>query len=164
MMPDITLFDPSHWEAVREIYSLGMATGNATFETVVPSLTDFQNKFHPHLLWVARHNNVVVGWAGLQPVSAREVYRGVAEVTVYVHPSHGGTGIGTALMNHLVFQSEAAGIWTLYASIFSENKASRKLHLTTGFREVGYREKIAQRDGHWRNTILYERRSKIAGI
>lgn len=67
-------------------------------------------------------------------------------------------------MKHLVLESERAGIWTLYASIFPENTASIRLHVTAGFRDIGYRERIAQRDGKWRNTVLFERRSKIVGI
>ncbi|MBT1686174.1 GNAT family N-acetyltransferase [Dawidia soli] len=160
----ISLFERSHWAAVSEIYGLGIATGNATFETTVPDFDSWLKKFHAHLLWVAIDNGVVVGWAGLQPVSVREVYRGVVEVTIYVHPGHAGKGIGTTLMRHLVEQSEAAGIWTLYASIFPENTASIKLHEAAGFREIGYRERIAQMDGKWRNTVLFERRSEIVGI
>jgi L-amino acid N-acyltransferase YncA len=152
-------FEHEHWNAVSEIYRLGIATGNATFETTVPDLDSWLKKFHAHLLWVAIADGIVVGWAGLQPASARDVYRGVVEVTIYVHPGHGGKGVGTALMRHLVEESERAGIWTLYASIFPENTASIKLHMAAGFREIGYRERIAQIDGKWRNTVLYERRS-----
>ena len=73
-------------------------------------------------------------------------------------------GIGSALMSHLIDKSEEAGIWTLYSSIFPENIASIRLHRKHGFREIGYREKIGQIDGVWRNTVLFERRSKKAGV
>lgn len=159
----IKQFERSHWEAVSEIYGLGIATENATFETAVPDLDAWLKKFHADLLWVAITDDVVVGWAGLQPVSVREVYRGVVEVTIYVHPGHGGKGVGTMLIRHLVEQSEATGIWTLYASIFPENTASIRLHEAAGFREIGYRERIAQMNGKWRNTMLFERRSEIIG-
>src|SRR5690606_15000150 len=121
-------------------------------------------KFNPKLLWVAVENNKVLGWAGLQPVSVRKVYEGVVEVTIYLHNSCSGKGIGSAFMHHLINESEKAGIWTLYASIFPENTASIRLHLRHGFREIGYREKIAQLDGKWRNTVLFERRSKKVGV
>jgi L-amino acid N-acyltransferase YncA len=160
----IEAFNRSHWEAVSKIYGFGISTGHATFETTVPDLDAWLKKFHANLLWIAIAEGMVVGWAGLQPVSVREVYRGVVEVTIYVHPDHAGKGVGTRLMQHLVDESEAAGIWTMYASIFPENTASIKLHEAAGFREIGYRERIAQMNGKWRNTVLYERRSKIVGI
>jgi L-amino acid N-acyltransferase YncA len=159
----IRLFKSDDWTAVREIYEQGLLTRNATFETQVPDYDSWVKKFHSHLLWVAVDNGNVVGWAGLQPVSVRNVYEGVVEVTIYIHKASAGKGIGTALMKHLIEESETAGIWTLYASIFPENTASIRLHISNGFREIGYREKIAKLDRKWRNTVLFERRSKKVG-
>jgi L-amino acid N-acyltransferase YncA len=100
-----------------------------------------------------------LGWAALSPVSKRHVYRGVAEVTVYVAENARGQEIGRALLKALIAESERNGIWTLQASIFPENTASVALHLRCGFREVGRRERIGMRDGLWRDTLLFERRS-----
>ena len=163
-MLKIVPFETSHWNEVKEIYQQGLATRNATFETEVPDFESWIKRFHSHLLWSCVIDGEVVGWAGLQPVSARMAYDGVTEVTIYIHLNHCGKGIGTQLLQHLISESENAGIWTLYASIFPENTASVKLHTSAGFREIGFREKIAQLDGKWRNTVLYERRSKIVGV
>jgi phosphinothricin acetyltransferase len=86
------------------------------------------------------------------------------EVSIYIEPAHAGKGIGTTLMKHLVSESEKAGVWTLHASIFTENTASIRLHESAGFRKIGVREKIGRLDGKWRNTELFERRSKIVGV
>jgi L-amino acid N-acyltransferase YncA len=160
----IRAFAAEDWKPVAEIYRQGLEGRNATFETEVPAYDAWIKKFHPHLLWVAVVADEIVGWAGLQPVSVRKVYEGVVEVTIYIHRNHGGKGIGTALMQHLIEESEKAGIWTLYASIFPENTASIRLHVSAGFREIGYREKIGKLDGKWRNTVLFERRSKKTGV
>jgi L-amino acid N-acyltransferase YncA len=160
----IRAFSGHDWAAVGDIYDQGLRTRNATFETQVPDYETWIKKFHSHLLWVAVIDDVVVGWAGLQPMSPRKVYEGVVEVTIYIDASHAGKGIGRSLMNHLIDESEKAGIWTLYASIFPENTASIRLHRSVGFREIGYREKIGQLDGQWRNTVLFERRSKNTGV
>jgi len=100
-----------------------------------------------------------LGWAALSPVSKRQVYRGVAELTVYVAESARGRGIGRALLDELIAESERNGIWTLQASIFPENVASVELHRRCGFREIGRRERIAMLQGVWRDTLLFERRS-----
>lgn len=67
--------------------------------------------------------------------------------------------IGFALMEHLIEASEKAGLWTLQSGIFPENVASIKLHHKCGFRTIGIREKVGERNGIWRDTVLLERRS-----
>jgi L-amino acid N-acyltransferase YncA len=164
MITSIRLLSKSDWGSVAKIYEQGLNTRNATFETEVPDYETWIKKFNTHHLWVAILGEKVVGWAGLQPVSARKVYEGVMEVTIYVDLEYAGKRIGTTLMSHLIAESEKAGIWTLYASIFPENKASIRLHGACGFREIGYRERIAQLDGRWRDTVLFEKRSKKVGV
>lgn len=161
----IVNFEDHHGAEALAIYAQGVQGRNATFETEVPDFITWKKKFHPHLFWVAMDDNgKVMGWAALQPVSNRKVYEGVVEVTIYIDQLFAGMGIGSALMSHLIDKSEEAGIWTLYSSIFPENIASIRLHRKHGFREIGYREKIGQIDGVWRNTVLFERRSKKAGV
>jgi phosphinothricin acetyltransferase len=150
----------SDWEQVRSIYLEGIREGNSTFETDAPSWEAWDDAHHQNPRLVLRAGDTVLGWAALSPVSKRHVYRGVAEVTVYVTESARGKRVGRALLERLIEESEQAGIWTLQASIFPENVASIELHLKCGFREVGDRERIAKLNGVWRDTILFERRSK----
>jgi phosphinothricin acetyltransferase len=153
-----------HWEEVRAIYTEGLATGDATFETEAPAWERWDASHHTFCRLVALEGARVAGWAALSPVSRRKVYEGVAEVSVYVGSSFRGRGLGRALLSSLVAESEANGVWTLQASIFPENVASVELHRACGFREVGRRERIAQRDGRWRDTVLLERRSRTVGV
>jgi phosphinothricin acetyltransferase len=153
------------WESVREIYLEGIATGNATFETDAPDWGKWDRDHLPNCRLVARgEDGQVVGWAALSPVSSRCVYAGVAEVSVYVAAPARGQGVGKTLLDVLVEASEHQGIWTLQAGILCENEASIALHASCGFRQVGYRERIGQRDGVWRDVILMERRSKAVGV
>lgn len=155
---------PSHWEAVRDIYLQGIATRNATFQTEAPFWEEWDKSHLADLRLVISQDGVIAGWAALSPVSGRCVYAGVCEVSVYIHKTHRGKGVGTALLQKLIFESEEQNIWTLQAGIFPENTASIALHEKHGFRKIGYREKIGKLDGVWRDTILMERRSKITGI
>lgn len=149
---------------VLEIYKMGLETRNATFETDVPSWADWDAKHHAHSRFVFVEGERVLGWIALAPVSERQVYAGVAEVSVYIDTDARGKGIGSKLMEQVIFSAEAQGIWTLYSSIFPENKATFRLHEKFGFRRIGRREKIAKLDDRWRDTLLLERRSKVIGI
>jgi L-amino acid N-acyltransferase YncA len=150
--------------AVLEIYRQGIATGDATFETELPAWEKFSSGHLPHSRLVARDGTGVLGWAMLSPVSGRCVYGGVAEVSIYIAESERGRGIGRALLEELIRQSEQNGIWTLQAGIFPENAASIRLHRRHGFREVGRRERIGKLGDRWRDTVLLERRSKSVGV
>ena len=151
---------PDDWEQVRSIYIEGIRSGNATFETDAPTWEKWDENHLQIARLVMRDEEKVLGWAALSAVSKRAVYRGVVEVTVYVTESARGKGIGRALLEALIAESEKNDIWTLQASIFPENTASIELHLRCGFREVGRRERIAMLNGVWRDTLLFERRRR----
>ncbi len=151
----------SDWPAVRRIYAEGIATGIATFETSVPSRATLDGQWLPGHRWVAELDGEVVGWTAASPVSRRDCYRGVAETSVYVAERFRGRGIGKALLHRQVTAADAAGLWTLQTSIFTENRASIALHRAAGYRTVGVRERIAQRDDVWHDTVFMERRSPV---
>lgn len=151
------------WPAVKAIYEAGIATGNATFETQAPTWEAWDKGHRADCRLVARANDEVIGWAVLSSVSGRCVYAGVAEVSIYIAEAARGQGVGKALLNALVAESEKAGIWTLQTGIFPENVASIALHKACGFREVGYRERLGCMNGWWRDVVLLERRSSIIG-
>lgn len=164
MTLSIRSLDESDWPAVLSIYRQGIATGHATFETDAPGW-DKWNASHlaaPRLVAVddERDTEQVVAWAALSPVSARSVYAGVAEVSVYVADGCRGRGIGRRLLQALVEAAERAGFWTLQGGIFASNAPSIRLHLSCGFRIVGTRERIGSLAGTWHDVVLVERRSQ----
>ncbi len=164
MSVEVRKMQDQDWGVVRSIYLEGIATGLATFETEAPIWEHWDAKHLPAPRLIASDNEGILGWAALSPVSARQVYAGVAEVSVYVSAAARGRSIGRLLLASLVFESESSGIWTLQASIFPENGASISLHKSCGFREVGTRRRIGKLNGVWRDTVLLERRSEVAGI
>ncbi len=164
MPTTIEAMQPGDWDAVRKIYLEGIATKNATFETDVPPYDAWDAAHHPFCRLVAKRDDAVVGWVALSPTSKRRVYAGVAEITIYIAAQARGQGIGKALMQRVIEESEREGIWTLQAGIFVENTVSIALHKKHGFREVGIRERIGQMDGIWRDVMLLERRSRVVGI
>jgi L-amino acid N-acyltransferase YncA len=149
------------WPSVERIWAEGIATGDATFETETPAWETFDSGRLPGHRLVAELDGVVVGWAALSLVSARECYAGVAENSVYVAESARGLGVGRALMEALVAGADGGGIWTIQTSVFPENGPSLALHERVGFRVVGRRQRIARLEGVWRDTLFLERRSPV---
>jgi L-amino acid N-acyltransferase YncA len=164
-------------QAVLRIYQAGLDGGNASFETAAPSWAQFDAAKLPAHRFVAvatpvdaagdvsgERGGAVLGWVAVVPVSARCVYAGVVEHSVYVDPAAQGRGVGRALLAALIDSTEAAGIWTIQSGIFPENVASLALHRGLGFRTVGVRERLgrhAARGGAWRDVVLLERRSPV---
>lgn len=156
----ITAMLPEHAEQVLAIYRLGIDTGDATFETTVPTWEAFDAaKLPDHRRVAVDHRGRVLGWTAVVPVSDRCVYAGVVEHSVYVHPDAQGRGVGRALLEALLASTDAAGIWTVQSGVFPENTASLRLHAKAGFRVIGIRERIGRHHGRWRDVVLIERRS-----
>ena len=151
------------WGQVKTIYESGIATGIATFETEAPAWEKWNMSHLKFGRWVAENADEIMGWVALSTVTDRCVYSGVAEVSVYVSPAHQGKGVGLKLMERMVDDSGSHGIRTLNAAMFPENDGSIRLHEKVGFRVVGYREKIAQKNGVWKDNVIMERRSKKVG-
>lgn len=161
---EIVSMKAEHWPAVSNIYQEGIATGIATFETQIPTYEVWDSSHMKSCRLVAIADTEILGWAALSPVSSRCVYGGVGEVSVYVSQKARGKGVGVKLMQKLIAESEAKGLWTLQSGIFPENVGSRRLHEKMGFRFLGTRERIGKKDGEWKDNVLYERRSKTVGL
>jgi phosphinothricin acetyltransferase len=152
---------PEHWGGVARVYAEGIATGNATFETEIPSWEAWNSSHLPEHRLVALRDGEVVGWAAVSPASDRCVYGGVVENSVYVAESARGRGVGRRLLEELIASTEAAGIWTIQTGIFPENEGSIRLHERVGFEVVGLRKRLGKLNGEWRDVLLLERRSEI---
>jgi L-amino acid N-acyltransferase YncA len=158
---DIRDLRPGEWPEAATIFREGIATGNATFETTVPSWEEWDAAHLREHRFVAARDGHVVGWIALAPVSPRECYAGVAEVSAYVGENARGEGIGASLLATAVDSSERGGIWTLQTGVFPENEASLGLLRRFGFRIVGTQERLGRLHGIWRDVVLLERRSEV---
>ncbi|WP_445506056.1 GNAT family N-acetyltransferase [Niallia sp. 03190] len=162
MNVQIDLLTKDHWEQIETIYRLGIETGNSTFETTTPGWESWKNNpdLSCSLVLMKTHPLQTIGWASISKVSSRCVYKGVGDVSIYLHPDYHGKGLGKKLLETLIDHSEKKGYWTLQSGIFPENKASIHTHKSCGFREVGIREKIGKHKGIWRDVLFMERRSQ----
>jgi len=165
----IDIMKPQDWPQVQSIYLEGIGTGNSTFEADVPDWDKWDSAHLREHRLVVKERDTVLAWAALSPVSNRLVYSGVAELSLYVAAGQRRKGIGSILLKAIIGSTEKAGLWTLQGGIFPENTSSLSLVKKHGFREIGRREKIGKMTygdlaGTWRDVILVEQRSALAGI
>lgn len=161
---------PADAAAIIAIDAQGLATGHATFRDTPLEWGSFEASFLTGrgLALVAEDRNGIAAWAGVSPTSARSVYQGLGEVSIYVSADRQGSGVGRQLLEALVLTSEQAGYWTLVAQIFPENGASLSLHTALGFCAIGTRTKLGRMSygpfaDCWRDVIMLERRSQVIG-
>jgi phosphinothricin acetyltransferase len=149
-----------HWDDVRRILEAGISTGDATLDPEAPDWERFDEVHRRDGRYVAVAGGKVVGWTALSPYSKRDVYAGVAWERVYVASEAQGRGVGRALLEHLIAQTDSLGIWTLQAGVIRENGRSLALHRRVGFRVVGVQERLG-RDAHgqWRDVVLLQWRN-----
>ena len=153
------------WLEVSNIYKEGIDTKTATFQSEIPTCEQWDSSHLNICRFVITAGNKIVGWSALSPTSSRCVYKGVAEVSIYISNSYKGQGLGKILLDKMIMESEKNNIWSLQSVIIRENLSSIKLHEKCGFRQIGIREKVAKMDTlHWMDVVLMERRSKIIGI
>ena len=149
-MITIRKFTPDDYAAVKTIYQQGIDMGDATFQHQTPNWNDWNKSKLDCCRLVATDDSDVIGWAALSGVSGLCVFKGLAEVSLYISDKAQGNGVGHSLLAELISCSEQQGLWTLQSGIFPENKASLALHKKHGFRQVGIREKMgAMQDGTW---------------
>ena len=145
---------------VLAIYQAGLDGGHASFETTAPTWADFDaGRLPEHRFVAVDRDGTVRGWIAVSPTSARAVYAGVVEHSVYVDPAARGRGVARLLLATLIGSTEAAGIWTIQSGVFPENTGSLALHQRAGFRVIGVRERVGRHHGRWRDVVLLERRS-----
>jgi L-amino acid N-acyltransferase YncA len=149
---------PNDAEAIATIYNQGIEDRIATFETHFRSAEDVQAWFDDvHPVLIVEKDSEIIAFASSSAYSARECYAGIAECSVYVKRDMRHHGAGRIALEALIRAAEEAGFWKLVSRVFIDNKASRKLIGSLGFREVGIYEKHAKLDGMWRDVIIVER-------
>ena len=98
-----------------------------------------------------------IGWASLNVFNAREAYRFVADISVYVERGWRGRGVGRVLLEKLTGLGRAHGYHKLVLSAFPGNAAGMSLYTKSGFRTVGIYHEQGQLDGKWVDTIVMEK-------
>jgi phosphinothricin acetyltransferase len=149
---------------VGAIYGHHVLHGLGTFEEVPPSATEIAARIAavqalglPYLV-AEDEAGRVLGFAYASAFRHRAAYRYTAEESVYVHPDLVGQGVGKALVAEVIAICEAMGLRQLVAVIGdSGNAASRGLHRSLGFTEIGVGRAFGHKHGRWVDIVQMQR-------
>jgi phosphinothricin acetyltransferase len=166
LIPDVAIRPATEADlpAITDIYAHAVTTGTASYEYEAPSLDDMRGRFeglvaarYPYL--AAEADGAVIGYAYAGPFRTRPAYRYNVEDSIYIAPSAQGRGLGRALLEQLIRESEALGFRQMIAVIGDArvNLASAKLHTAMGFRETGRIEGSGFKFGRWCDTMMMQR-------
>lgn len=147
--------------AIREIYNHEVENTTATMDLVPRSLADqeqwISDRSGAFATIVAEVDGRVVGFAAFSPYKERAAYRPTVEDSVYVRRDLGGRGIGKALLIALIEVAASSGFHSMMARIEASGTASRALHTSCGFREVGVEVEVGRKFNRWIDMVLMQR-------
>ena len=92
---------------------------------------------HPVIVAEDSVGDTPIAWASLNVFNAREAYRFVADISVYVERSWRGKGAGGVLLEKLVELGRQHGFHKLVLAAFPSNTGGMALYEKLGFRTVG---------------------------
>jgi L-amino acid N-acyltransferase YncA len=150
--------------AITAMYGHAVSYGTASFEIEPPNEMEMGERFRalvsggfPYLV-ACTPDGRAVGYAYAGLYRTRYAYRHTLEDSVYIDPAFHRRGVGRALLDRLVTESEALGFRQMVAVIGdSAQIASVALHRGAGFRMVGTFEAVGFKFGRWLDTVMMQR-------
>lgn len=142
--------------AIQAIYAPIVVATFTSFETREPTVEDMRGRIrataarYPWLVAVDGH--VVAGYAYAGRHRERAAYQWSVDVSVYVHASHRGRGIGTSLYSALFERLRSLAFVSAFAGIALPNEASVRLHESFGFLHIGVYRNVGYKLGAWRDV------------
>lgn len=150
-------------EAICRIYNQGIEDRVATLETELRTPDErshwlaSRDERHPVIVAEPTTIPAPIAWASLNVYNARDAYRFVADISVYVERGWRGKGVGRVMLEKLAELGRGHGYHKLVLSAFPSNTAGMALYTKAGFRTVGIYREQGQLDGKWVDTIVMEK-------
>jgi phosphinothricin acetyltransferase len=154
---------PADIPAITAIYSHAVRHGTASFEIEPPDEAEMARRQttlltggFPYI--IAENDGDLAGYAYAGPYRTRPAYRWSVEDSVYVNPNAHRRGVGRALLERLIVESEQRGFRQMIAVIGdSAQISSIELHRALGFRMIGVIENVGYKFDRWLDSVLMQR-------
>jgi phosphinothricin acetyltransferase len=159
---------PCDLEEVAGIFAHYVTGSIVTFEEDPPTVPQWRQRLGslaerglPFL--VAEAGGTVTGFAYASPWRPKPAYRHTVEDSVYLAPAWRGRGLGKLLLQALLTECAAAGVYQVIAVIADTgDPASEALHRGCGFTDAGRLAQVGLKHGRWIDTVLLQRAAGIS--
>ena len=150
-------------EAIVAIYNSTIASRQVTADTEPVSVASRQAWFDEHTpekrpLWVTEREGVVIGWLSYSNFYGRPAYAGTAELSVYLHESARGQGLGRYFLEQAMAFAPTINVHTLLGFVFGHNAPSLKLFEALAFERWANMPRVATLDGVERDLVILGKR------
>lgn len=145
---------------IVEIYNRYIADTTVTFEIEPISVCEMQKRISdiassfPYFVY--EDEGRVAGYAYVHRWKERAAYAHTLETTVYLNPDIRHSGIGTALMQHIINECRTQGYKVLIACITAENSDSLEFHRHLGFTQASLFHNVGEKFGRFLDVIDME--------
>ena len=145
--------------AIVAIYNSTIPGRMVTADTAPVSVESRLSWFQEHTpqvrpLWVVEEGQTVIAWLSFSSFYGRPAYNKTAEISIYVHETWRGKGLGSSLLQTAIAHSPEIGVDTLLGFIFGHNTPSLHLFKKFGFEQWGWLPQVAVLDGVERDVAI----------
>lgn len=150
--------------AIVAIYNSTIASRMVTADTEEISVESRLNWFHEHKpenrpLWVVEGDmGEILGWLSYSNFYGRPAYSGTAELSIYLHASMRGKGLGKYLLREAIAFAPKISVHTVLGFIFGHNVPSMNLFASFNFEIWATLPRVANLDGIERDLIIFGKR------
>ena len=144
-------------EAILKIYAPYITGTAITFETEIPSVSDFTARIvaimkrYPFL--VCENDGEIVGYSYASRHRERAAYLYDVDTTICLNPEYHGSGAADKLYNCLLQILEKLGDYNAYAAYVIPNEKSARFHEKHKFIPVGTYPRTGYKRGRWHDLV-----------
>lgn len=147
---------------ILNIYNQGIEDRVATLEVKLKNQEDIDSWFLQHQnryvgLVAEDEKTNIIGWSAINPYNSREVYKGVGEVSIYIHRDFRGQGVGQKLLKQLEIEALNHDFYKLVLFTLPSNDLGQGLYNKLQYRQVGIFKNQGILDGKFVDVMAMEK-------
>lgn len=151
-------------ENILAVYAPYILNTEISFEIKVPTIEEFTKRIesikskYPYI--VCEVDKRIVGYAYASRHRERAAYEYSADLSIYIAEDYHNKGIGKVLYTQLFKLLENEKVYSVYASVVSQNEFSVSFHKSFGFKEIGTFHNVGYKNNKWLDVICFEKQIK----